>query len=77
MSDDKVYEGVVVFFQNKLGYGFIEWLRDGEKQPDIFLHFSDINSEGFRTVKAEQKVTFRIGKNNRGQDKAIEVTPIN
>ncbi len=76
MNDDKVYEGVVIFFMPKLGYGFLAWEKDGVQQSDIFLHFSDIICEGFRTVKSETRVTFRIGKNNRGQDKAIEVTPI-
>ncbi len=76
MEDNKVYEGVVIFFKPKIGFGFLEWEKDGEKQPDLFLHFSDICVDGFKTIKGGVRVTFRIGKNNRGQDKAIEVTEI-
>lgn len=76
MVNDSEYEGVVVFFNPKIGFGFIEWEKDGVKQKDMFLHFSDLNVEGFKTVKNETRVTFRIGKNNRGQDKAVEVIPI-
>ena len=73
MEDNKVYEGVVIFFNPRSGFGFLGWEKDGVKQPDMFLHFSDINVDGFKTVKADAKVSFSIGKNNRGQDKAIEV----
>lgn len=70
MSDDKKYTGRVIWF-NK-GFGFIE--RVG--LPDLFVHFSDINSDGFKNLKKDQKVEFGIGKNNRGEDKATEVTVI-
>jgi CspA family cold shock protein len=70
MSDNKKYIGTVVFFVN--GFGFIEW----EGEEDMFLHFSDIQSEGYKTVKKGQKVEFEIGKNNKGQDKAINVLPL-
>ena len=70
--DNKRYEGVVVWFNNKPGYGFIS--REGMK--DIFVHFSDINCEGFKTIKKGQRVSFTIGKNNRGVDKATDVLVI-
>ncbi len=73
MSDSKKCFGKVVWFSK--GYGFIE-KSDGS--GDIFLHFSDlVDQPGFKTVKKDQKVEFEIGKNNRGQDKAIEVKVIN
>lgn len=74
MSDDKVYEGKVEFFINKLGYGFIKWEKDGVAQTDLFVHFSDIACDGFKTVKKDQKVKFKLGVNVRNQPKAIEVT---
>jgi CspA family cold shock protein len=74
MSDDKVYEGKVVFFINKLGYGFIHWEKEGVVQTDLFVHFSDISCEGFKTIKKDQKVSFKLGVNVRNQPKAIEVT---
>lgn len=65
-------KGVVIWFDNKSGYGFIG--RDGEK--DLFVHFSDINCEGFKTIKKGQAVTFGMGKNNKGQPKAVDVTVV-
>jgi CspA family cold shock protein len=77
MEDDKqVFTGEVIFFNSKTGYGFILWEKQGVKQKDIFLHYSDINMEGYKTVNKGQKVSFNIGENIRGQDKAINVTVI-
>jgi len=74
MSDDKtMYYGVVIFFDPKKGYGFASWEIDGVKQKDIFLHFSDISMEGFKTLYKEQKISFKLGKNVRGEPKAVEV----
>jgi CspA family cold shock protein len=69
---EKEFVGQICWFENQLGYGFIS--RENEK--DIFVHFSDINCEGFKTVKKGQKVTFSIGENKRGHPKAINVTTI-
>lgn len=63
------YKGEVVWFDNKSGYGFIS--RPGEK--DIFVHFSDISCEGFKTIKKGQFVSFTIGENNKGMPKATDV----
>lgn len=61
--------GSVVWFDAKLGYGFLT--RANEK--DIFIHWSDITSEGFKTLKKGQRVAYSIGLNNRKQPKAIDV----
>jgi cold shock protein len=75
MSEDKkVYMGEVVWFSKS--FGFIQFSLDGVPQKDVFVHYSDINIEGFKTLAKGQKVSFSIGKNIRGEDKAIEVTPI-
>ncbi len=77
MSDGStVYSGEVVWFNVRLGYGFISWEDNGQKQKDMFVHYSDINSLGFRQLKADQKVTFSIGQNNHGSPKAVNVTVI-
>ena len=70
---DRCY-GTVVWFNNQTNYGFIEWELHGTKQKDILLHWSDINCEGFKTVKKDQKVSFTIGLNNKGLPKATDVT---
>lgn len=76
MSESQVYEGVVVFFSNSKGYGFLKWTKDGQDQKDLFVHFSDINVEGYKTLKKDQKVSFEIGLNNKGLPKATKVSPI-
>ena len=40
----------------------------------MFVHFSDINIEGFKTLKKGQVVSFGVGENNKGQPKAIDVS---
>lgn len=68
-----VYYGEVIWFCNRRGYGFVGYEIDGVKQKDIFLHYSDICVNGFKTVYKDQKVSFSIGVNKRGDPKAIEV----
>jgi CspA family cold shock protein len=68
------HQGLVVWFDNQSGYGFIEWYLEGLKQKDMFVHFSDINCQGFKTIKKGQKVAFDLGSNNRKQPKAVNVT---
>jgi len=72
MSENK-YIGEVCWFDPKRGFGFISWEKDGVKQKDLFLHFSDISCEGFKTVFKHQKVSFGLGVNVRGDPKAIDV----
>lgn len=71
MVSDK-YVGSVVWFDAKLGFGFIS--RTNEE--DLFVHWSDISSEGFKTLKKDQEVAFSIGINKKNQPKAIEVVVI-
>lgn len=66
------FVGKVVWFDNKLGYGFIS--RPNEQ--DVFVYWSDIISEGYKSLKKGQDVVFSIGLNNRKQPKAIEVAVI-
>ena len=70
------YEGIVVWFgakdSKKKTYGFISC----EGFEDIFCHFSDINVEGYKTLLAGQKVSFKVGVNHDGDPKAINVTPM-
>lgn len=68
MSDIK--QGVVIWFDPKKGFGFI---AQENNEPDIFVHFSDIHSEGFKTLYKDQRVSYEVGLNKRSQPKAINV----
>jgi CspA family cold shock protein len=72
MTDNKVL-GEVIWFDPKRGFGFIEWQQNGVRQKDLFVHFSDIECEGFKTLYKGQKVSFGLGTNKHGDPKAIEV----
>ena len=65
-------QGKVKWFNEARGFGFIE--ISGEK--DIFVHYSNIQSKGFKTLKEGQTVSFYIDKGQRGAQ-AIEVSIIN
>ena len=55
--------GVVKWFNGEKGYGFIA--RDDEEK-DVFVHFSSINSEGFRTLREGQRVEFEVVEGDKG-----------
>ncbi|MGM0437408.1 MAG: cold-shock protein [Bacillota bacterium] len=57
-----MYTGNVKWFDNKKGYGFIE-REDGE---DVFVHFSAIEEEGFKSLEDGQEVEFEIVEGDRG-----------
>lgn len=58
-------KGTVKWFNGEKGYGFIQ-PEDG--QPDVFVHYSAIQSKGFRTLNEGDQVSFEIesGKNGKG-----------
>lgn len=58
--------GTVKWFNNDKGYGFI---ANDEGGPDVFVHFSAIMIDGFRTLKEGQKVTFEIEDDPKNLDK--------
>ncbi|MCK4705962.1 MAG: cold-shock protein [Gammaproteobacteria bacterium] len=54
--------GTVKFFNDSKGFGFIEQ----ESGPDVFVHFSAIQSEGFKTLVEGQKVEFTVTQGQKG-----------
>ena len=64
-------QGKVKWFNNTKGFGFIE--REGA--PDIFVHYSAIKSEGYRTLKEGQLVEFTVGQGQKGLQ-ADDVVPV-
>jgi CspA family cold shock protein len=54
--------GTVKWFNSSKGYGFIE----REEGDDVFVHFSAISAEGFRTLDEGQKVEFKVTQGDKG-----------
>jgi CspA family cold shock protein len=60
-------KGLVRWFNNKKGYGFLQKESDGK---DIFVHYSAITMEGYKTLKTNDKVTFDVVDGEKGPQAA-------
>ena len=63
--------GRVKWFDNAKGFGFI--VRDGKE--DVFVHYSAIRGEGFRSLEEGQEVEFEVAQGDKGPQ-AQDVVPI-
>ncbi|HZA60603.1 MAG TPA: cold-shock protein [Actinomycetota bacterium] len=63
--------GTVKWFNPDKGYGFISQ-EDG---PDVFVHFSAIQGEGYRNLEENQKVEFEVTEGQKGPQ-AVNVRPM-
>jgi CspA family cold shock protein len=57
-------QGIVKWFNDRKGYGFISQ-EDGN---DVFVHFSSINSPGYKTLAEGDRVDFDIEESDRGPE---------
>ena len=58
--------GTVKWFSNEKGYGFIQ----REEGDDVFVHYSAITADGFRTLQEGQQVEFTIEESDKGPQAA-------
>ena len=67
--------GTVKWFNAEKGFGFISNDNGGD---DLFVHFSAIVGEGYKSLAEGQKVTFDIEPDprNSGKSRAVNVTPV-
>ncbi len=65
-------QGTVKWFNAEKGFGFIA--LDGDEK-DVFVHYSEIQGGGFRTLEENQRVQFEITQGNKGPQ-AVGVTAI-
>ena len=65
-------QGIVKWFNAEKGFGFIT--PDGGG-PDVFCHYSAINSSGYRSLEENQRVEFEITQGQKGPQ-AANVTPL-
>lgn len=63
-------KGTVKWFNDAKGYGFI---REDGREEDIFVHYSAVQGDGFRTLAEGEQVTFELVKGPKGF-KADKVT---
>jgi CspA family cold shock protein len=67
----KLQKGKVKWFSNKKGYGFIE----NDEGPDVFVHYQDIQGDGFKTLKEKEEVEYEMIDGEKGP-KALNVSRV-
>ncbi len=72
MEDVKRYRGTVQWFSSSKGYGFIQW-PEGPK--DVFVHYSAVQIQGYRTLDEGQTVEFSVEPGTKGPQ-AVDVVPV-
>ena len=61
-KEERLPEGTVKWFSNEKGYGFIE----REEGEDVFVHFSAITMEGYKSLQEGQRVEFEVVQGDKG-----------
>jgi CspA family cold shock protein len=69
---EQAVQGTVKWFNAEKGYGFI---APDDGGADVFVHYSEIQSDGFRSLDEGQKVEFEVGQGTKGPQ-ATGVRPV-
>jgi CspA family cold shock protein len=65
-------EGTVKWFNGDKGFGFIAPEEGGD---DLFVHFSEIQAQGYKTLEDGQRVSYEVGEGRKGPQ-AQQVKPL-
>ncbi|MCR5502002.1 MAG: cold shock domain-containing protein [Lachnospiraceae bacterium] len=65
-------KGTIKWFNNQKGYGFIT----DESGKDVFVHYSGLNMEGFKTIEEGAAVEFDVTEGKEGRPQAVNVTKL-
>lgn len=65
-------QGTVKWFNSEKGFGFIS---PDDSGPDVFVHYSEIQSSGYRSLEENQKVSYTVTAGTKGPQ-ATQVTPL-
>ena len=65
-GEDQMAEGTVKWFNDSKGFGFIEQ----DNGPDVFVHFSEIQGEGFKSLAEGDRVSFEVTQGQKGPQSA-------
>ena len=64
-TNNRCTPGTVKWFNNSKGYGFIV---PDDSEKDVFVHFSNIETEGYKTLEEGQKVEFETAEGEKGPE---------
>ena len=67
------FKGQVKWFASERGYGFL--CKEGDEEIEYFVHYSAIVMEGYKSLAADQEVTFLLKDTDKGIQ-AVDVTPV-
>lgn len=65
-------QGTVKWFNAEKGFGFIS---PDDSGPDVFVHYSEIQSSGYRSLEENQRVSYTVTAGTKGPQ-ATQVTPV-
>ena len=65
-------EGSVKWFSDRKGFGFV---APDDGSADVFVHFSDVQGDGYKTLAENDKVTFEVQEGEKGP-RAVNVTKV-
>jgi CspA family cold shock protein len=67
-GEEIMASGTVKWFSDEKGYGFI---TPDDGSSDLFVHFSNIAGDGFKSLTEGQKVSFEVGEGRRGPEASV------